>query len=157
MAGRRHLLAIIALGAALHAAGMMRAVLPAQDGLKFLRIARQFQTRPWADVVRGSDRHPLYPALVAVTEPVFAAVCGHGPDTWRLAAQAVSALAALALLVPLYGLTRDLFDERIAVLAALVYVVLPIPAAIGHDALSDSLALCGFVVALRLGAAALHT
>jgi hypothetical protein len=79
MAGRRGLLALIVLAAALHAAGIARSLLPAQDGLKFIRIARQFQTQPWADVIRGADQHPLYPALVALAEPVIALVAGHGP------------------------------------------------------------------------------
>ena len=69
----------------------------------------------------------------------------------------VAILAALAVLVPLYGLTRALFDDRIALLAALIYVLLPLPAAIGHDTLSDSLALLGAVLALRLGEVALRT
>ena len=51
--GRRSLLAIVLLAAALHAVGIARTTLPAQDGLKFIRVARQFQDRPWADVVRG--------------------------------------------------------------------------------------------------------
>jgi hypothetical protein len=129
--------------------------LPAQDGLKFLRIARAFQTQPWADVVRGTDQHPLYPALVALAEPAVASWAGHGPDTWRVAAQLVSTLAALVLLFPLHGLTRTLFGERVADLAALGFVLLPGPMAVGHDTLSDSLALCAFLVALRLGLAAL--
>ena len=143
MAGRRSLLAIVLLAAALHAIGLARTLLPAQDGLKFIRIARQFQTQPWDDVVRASDQHPLYPALIALAEPVVASVVGHGPDAWRIAAQGVSILAALAVLVPLHGLTRALFDDRIALLATLIFVLLPLPAAIGHDTLSDSLALLG--------------
>src|SRR6185437_12973035 len=119
MAGRRGLLALIVLAAALHAAGIARSLLPAQDGLKFIRVARQFQTQPWADVVRGSDQHPLYPALIALAEPVLALPLGHGPDTWRIAAQLVATLASLALIVPLFGLTRALFNERIAVVGVL--------------------------------------
>ena len=46
MASRRLLVAIVLLAAALHAIGMARAILPAQDGLKFIRIAREFQTSP---------------------------------------------------------------------------------------------------------------
>jgi hypothetical protein len=157
MAGRRGLLALIVLAAALHAAGIARSLLPAQDGLKFIRIARQFQTQPWADVIRGADQHPLYPALVALAEPVIALVAGHGPDAWRLAAQAVATLAALALLVPLYGLTRTLFDTRIALLAVLIDILLPLPASIGHDTLSDSLALLAALLALQLGEAALRS
>ena len=156
MAGRRCLLATAVLAAALHATGMARATLPAQDGLKFIRIARQFQRQPWTDVIRGSDQHPLYPALVALAEPVVALAAGHGPDAWRISAQGVSALASIALLFPLFGLTRALFDERIAALAVLIYVLLPLPAAVGHDTLSDSLALLGCLLALRLGEIALR-
>ena len=87
MASRRWLYAVAALSAALHLVGMARTPLPAQDGLKFLRVARQFQSRPWEDVVRGSDQHPLYPAFVAMCEPVVSTVIGPGPDAWRVAAQ----------------------------------------------------------------------
>ncbi|MBV8557326.1 MAG: glycosyltransferase family 39 protein [Planctomycetaceae bacterium] len=157
MAVRRSLLAIVLLAAALHAIALSWTLLPAQDGLKFIRIARQFQLQPWEDVVRGSDQHPLYPALVALAEPVAAAVVGPGPDAWRIAAQGVSILAALAVLVPLHGLTRALFDDRVALLATLIYILLPLPAAIGHDTLSDSLALLGAVLALRLGEVAIRS
>jgi 4-amino-4-deoxy-L-arabinose transferase-like glycosyltransferase len=155
MAGRRSLIAVVLLAAALHGLGITRSILPAQDGLKFIRVARSFHVQPWTDAVRGSDQHPLYPALVALAEPVVAAFAGHGPETWRVAAQGVAALAALALLVPLHGLTRALFGLRIAGLAALGFVLLPLPMAVGHDTLSDSLALLAFVLALRLGLMAL--
>src|SRR5262249_36366919 len=56
-----------------------------------------------------------------------------------------------------YGLTRALFDRRIAWLAILMYVLLPLPAAIGHETLSDSLALFAALFALALGEAALRT
>ena len=157
MARRRLLVAIVLLSAALHAIGIARSILPAQDGLKFIRIAREFQTRPWIDVIRGADQHPLYPALVAVAEPVASAFLGKGPETWRVAAQSVSAIAALALLFPLFGLARALFDERIATLAVVIYVLLPLPSEVGHDTLSDSLALLCFVSALRLGEIALQS
>ena len=154
---RRSLVAIVLLAGALHAAGIARSILPAQDGLKFIRVARGFQTQPWSDVVRGTDQHPLYPALVALAEPVVALFIGHGPDTWRYAAQGVAALAALALLIPLHGLARDLFGRRIADLTALGFVLLPLPMSVGRDTLSDSPALLGFVLALRLGLVALNT
>ncbi len=148
--------AILLLAAALHASGIARSLLPAQDGLKFIRIARAVQTQPWADVIRGSDQHPLYPALVALVEPLVACVRGHNPETWRIAAMLVAALASLLLLIPLHGLARELFGCRIADLAALGFVLLPLPMTIGRDTLSDSLALLGFVASLRLGLAALN-
>jgi hypothetical protein len=155
MTGRRRLLAIVVLAAALHALGIARTTLPAQDGLKFIRIARQFQERPAIDVIRDSDRHPLYPALIALAEPLVAALRGHGPETWRIAGQGVAALAAIAAVFPLYSLARGLFPERIAALAALLFVLLPLPSEVGRDTLSDSLGLLATLWALRLAAAAL--
>ena len=155
MAGRRPLVAIIVLASALHVVGIARSVLPAQDGLKFIRIARAFQTQPWTDVVRGSDQHPLYPALVAATEPALSLALGHGPNAWRIAAQLVSAIASVVLLIPLHSLAKQLFNSQIADLTALGYVLLPLPMAFGHDTLSDPVALCAFVYALVLGMTAL--
>ncbi len=157
MSSRRWLFAVVGLSAILHLVGMARTPLPAQDGLKFLRVARQFQTQPWVDVVRSSDQHPLYSALVAAAEPVVSLVIARKPDAWRIAAQGVSALAALALLWPLHRMTSRLFDERTANLAVLLYALLPFPAAIGHDTLSDSLALSFTVAALCLGESTLRT
>ena len=157
MPSRRWLFAVVGLSATLHVVGMARTPLPAQDGLKFLRFARQFQEQPWADVIRSSDQHPLYPALVAVAEPVVSLAVRSKPDAWRIAAQGVSALAALALLWPLHRMTWRIFDERTANLAVLLYALLPFPAAIGHDTLSDSLALSLTVAALCLGEATLRT
>jgi len=136
---------------------MSRTILPAQDGLKFIRVARQFQRMPWDDVIRGSDQHPLYSALIALAAPPVALLWGEGPTTWRIAAQLVSAIAAIATLIPLFGFARALFGERAALLATLVYALLPIPGAIGRDTLSDSLALFFFTISLRLGEVALRT
>lgn len=155
MSGRRFLLAMVALTATLHAVSIARSLLPAQDGLKFIRIAHQFQIDPWPDVVRGTDQHPLYPALIAAVEPIVAGFVGHGPDSWRIAAQLVAAIASVAILFPLFGLTRQLFDERIARIAVVIYALLPIPAEVGHDTLSDSLGLLAIVLSLRLGAMAI--
>lgn len=154
---RRCLPWIALLGAALSLAGMARTPLPAQDGLKFIRVARQFQTLPWTDVVRGSDQHPLYPGCVALVQPLAARLVGSGPDSWRIAAQGVSAVAALVLLLPLFALTRALFDEPTAAFAALLFVLLPVPAAIARETLSDALALLAFMSALQMGEYALRT
>ena len=81
---------------------MARGPLPAQDGLKFIRVARAVPASALGRRRPGTDQHPLYPALVALAEPVVATFDRRGPDAWRIAAQGVSALAALALLVPLF-------------------------------------------------------
>ena len=122
MSRRRSLIAIVLLAAALHAVGIARSILPAQDGLKFIRVARSFQVLPWTDVVRSTDQHPLYPALVALAEPCVALFNGHGPETWRVSAQLVAAVGSILLLFPLHGLARELFGARVADLTALGFV-----------------------------------
>jgi 4-amino-4-deoxy-L-arabinose transferase-like glycosyltransferase len=156
MAGRHSLFAVVLFALVLHVIAVAQTILPAQDGLKFIRIARQFQTQPWADVIRGSDSHPLYPALIAATEPAVAFCFGPGPDAWRIAAQTVAVLAAVALILPIYALTRSLFDRRIAWLAAMLAVLLPRAAELGHDTLSDSLGLLFTFLALWLAGVALR-
>lgn len=156
MARRRGLLGVMVLAAALHAWGMARATLPAQDGLIFTRVARSFHHQSWVDVVRGTDRHPLYPALVALAQPVVAAIGRPGPESWWRAAQLVSAVAAVAMLLPLHGLARRLFDGPTATLAVLLFVLLPLPARVGHDTLADGVAMLCTLAALRLGVTALE-
>ena len=158
MASRRWLLAVAALSAILHGVGIARTPLPAQDGLKFLRVAREFQTQPWLDVVRSSDQHPLYSLAIALAEPPVALACGgHGPLAWRLAAQGVSVLASVLLLWPLHLLTRRMFGDRAANLAVFLFALLPYPNVIGHETLADATALGCTVAALACGEATLRT
>lgn len=157
MAHRRSLIAIVLLAACLHTIGIARTLLPAQDGLKLIRFARQFQNDPWADVVRGADVHPLYPALVAIVEPVVAQAIGESADTWRIAAQLVAVLASLGLLIPVYFLTEAIFDRRIAFIAAGVLALLPRAAEVGRETLGDGLGLVATFMALWLAARALRS
>ncbi len=140
--------AVIGLACTIQAVGIARTKLPSHDGLKLLRTAAQFQTEPWMDVVRATDRHPLYPMLVAVCEPFFRALLGPGADTWRITAQTISGAAAVLTLVPLYLLSRRLFGAPAAWWTCLLWTILPIPAEIGHDTVADSVALSLFAVGL---------
>jgi hypothetical protein len=156
MAGRHSLHAVVLFAVVVHAIAITQTLLPAQDGLKYIRIAQQFQRQPWTDVVRASDAHPLYPALVAAVQPLLAGFAGDGPGVWRASAQLVAVIASVGLILPIYALTRLLFDRRIACLAAGLTVLLPRAAELGHDTLSDSLGLLGTFTALWLGARALR-
>jgi hypothetical protein len=156
MAGRGSLYAVVLFAVLLHTIAITRTVLPAQDGLKFIRVARQFQSEPWTEVVRRSDCHPLYPALVAAAEPLIGCVAGHGADSWRIAAQVVAVVASVLLVLPVYALARRIFDRRIACMAAALAVLLPRAGELGHDTLSDSLALFFTFLALWLGGCALR-
>ena len=153
MAQFRSLLALVLLATSLHVWSISRTLLPAQDGLKFIRVAQEFQSSSWWDAVRGADIHPLYPALVATAEPIVALFRDKGPDTWRIAAQSIAACASLGLVLVIFCLTRSLFDKRIALIAATLLALLPRAAELGHDTLADSLGLfltfLGFWLAAR--------
>jgi 4-amino-4-deoxy-L-arabinose transferase-like glycosyltransferase len=95
--------------------------------------------------------------VIALAEPAVAAAIGPGPEAWRIAAQAIAAFAAILLILPVFVFTESLFGKPAAALAALLWVILPVPAAIGRDTLSDSLALCAFGFALCWGENALRT
>jgi hypothetical protein len=153
---RMRLAWIVLAAAALHVAGVARSDLPAQDGLKFLKVAQRFQREPFLDVVRGSDQHPLYPLVVALAEPAVSGVLGPGPDSRRIAAQGVSVAASLLSLVLLAVLAGRLFGREAALVTALLGALLPEPARLGREALADPLALCGFVAALVAGEQALR-
>jgi hypothetical protein len=153
---RRTMIALVLIAVCLHAWAISRTIVPAQDGLKFLRASRSFESQAWHAAIRGTDQHPLYPMLVASARPMATAILGAGPESERIAAQAVSSLAAVATLLPLYFLARSLHGALAACLTALLYVALPLPAEIGHDCLSDSLGLFFTVSTLCLGASALR-
>jgi hypothetical protein len=154
---RRALLWIALLAAITHAVGIARTSLPAQDGLKFLRVARDFQTRSPLQVIRGTDQHPLYPALIALAEPPTRAVLGPGPDTWRIAAQGVSAIATIAVLWPLCAFATAVFGPSTGALAALLWALLPVPAEVGRDTLSDPVYVLFFAIAMACGERAIRT
>ena len=65
-------------------------------------------------------------------------------------------IASIGLILPIYAITRSLFDRRIACLAAALAVLLPRAAELGHDTLSDSLGLMCTFLALWLGAIGLR-
>src|SRR5690606_17419905 len=136
---------ILVLTASLHIVGMVRNPLPAQDGLKFIRIAREFGRQPWTDVVRNADQHPLYPALIAAAEPVVTLILDAGPTAWRVAAQSVSLLAMLVMVIPCHAFARELVGDRDAIWATFVFVSLPLMRELGHETLSDATALLGVV------------
>lgn len=154
---RRYLPWILLLASTIQVVGIARTQLPAQDGLKFIRVAQEFRQRPWSDVVRGTDQHPLYSMGIAAMEPLTTMLVGPGWVSWRIAAQAVSSIAIVLMLIPLFGVTRRLFDAPTACLATLLGAALPSICEIGHDSLSDALALCLFTTTLWLGEAALRT
>ena len=134
-----------------HLWAMARINLPSQDGLKFISIAQSFASQPAWEVIRSADQHPLYPASIALFHAILNPFSMEPHISWRLAAQAVSVIASLATLWPLYAITCRLYRPTTSLLAVLIWLALPLPISLGHETLSDSLALCFVAWALYCG------
>lgn len=134
-----------------HLWAMARINLPSQDGLKFISIAQSFASQPAWEVIRSADQHPLYPASIALFHTMLNPFSMEPHISWRLAAQAVSVIAAIATLWPLYAITCRLYRPTTSLLAVLIWLALPLPLSLGHETLSDSLALCFVAWALYCG------
>ena len=89
---------VFVLGLCLPLVGMARSSVPAQDGIKFLRVAREFQHQPFTQVVRSSDQHPLYSYLDLTSRAGVLADLGEGPEAWTRSAQLVSLVGSLLAL-----------------------------------------------------------
>lgn len=125
-----------------HLWAMLRTGIPSQDGLKFIEIAREFGHQPAWEVIRSADQHPLYPAFIAVVHVAIGSLNLADNDSWRIAAQLVSVVAAVLTLRPLYTISQRLFGQSAAWLTLFFWLVLPVPMSIGHETLSDALAIC---------------
>jgi len=120
----------------------------ARDSIGFIRYALQFENKPWQEVLLDNHQHPGYPlAIWAVSQPVRA-VFGTDPLTMRFSAQLVSALAALALLIPMFYLGKELFDPQVGFWSALLFQVFPLSGHHLSDGISEALFL--FFVAMTL-------
>ena len=120
----------------------------ARDSIGFIRYALQFEHKSWSDVLHGNHQHPGYPLAVwAVSRPVRA-WAGTDALTMRISAQLASTLAALALLVPMFYLGKELFDRQVGFWGALLFQYFPVS---GHhlaDGISEALFL--FLIAMAL-------
>ena len=86
------------------------------DGIHYIEAARHFYS---GDIQGGlgSVYPPAYPSLVALVYPMV--------GDWELAGQSLSILCGIALLFPLHALCRDLYGEKVALLACFLAAINP--------------------------------
>jgi hypothetical protein len=129
----------------------------ARDSIGFIRYALEFEHKSWQAVLLGNHQHPGYPlAIWAVSQPVRA-LAGTDPITMRISAQLASTLAALALLIPMFYLGKELFNRQVGFWGALMFQYLPIS---GHhlaDGISEALFMFLVAMALWRGVVAVRT
>ena len=104
-------------------------------GLRDIHQAEQLHRGAWRDgLFRGID-HPLHPVLIAVSHELLG---GQGPGSWQRAALLLCFTSGILLVIPLYLLALELFDEQTAWLACLLTLANPIIGFVVLNVLSES-------------------
>src|SRR6266478_2867325 len=130
----------------------------ARDSIGYIRYALQLESKPWSEVIRGSEQHPGYPtAVLMVSWPVRQWLGGTSPRSMQLSAQLATALAAILLVFPLYFLGCELYSPKVAFWGAALFQCLPATARVTADGLSEGVYFFFAVSALWLAARALRT
>lgn len=129
---------LLALCCAVQCWTVARAVAPAADAMRFIKIAQAIGEHGLANIVQAESEHVLFPCLVCLSHKVLRAGLGDLRSLWVLSAQAAAAAALVLSIVPVYFLTARVGGLRAALPAGILYAVLPDVARLGADALSDS-------------------
>ncbi|MBN9120726.1 MAG: glycosyltransferase family 39 protein, partial [Planctomycetes bacterium] len=163
------LVALVLAALAVHGWLIAHTALTARDSLGFARQALCFENPSAApphgngrpkntlDHIREGEQHPGFALAVCATDAVLKHV-SDGPTAERilLATQLTNALAATLLVVPTYLLGRMLFGRNVGFAAALLFQVLPVPAKITSDGLTEGVYLLATVSATVLGVRAVR-
>ncbi|MGL6094663.1 MAG: ArnT family glycosyltransferase, partial [Fimbriiglobus sp.] len=164
---RLRLVALMLLAVAVHGWLVANTYVTARDSLRFARAALLMGNpshgqpegeakRSVSDVFRAAEDPPGFPVAVYVTSLAVREVY-HPVDPNPLATQMLlstqiaSAVAGVLLVFPTYWLGRQLFGKFPGFIAAAVFQVLPVPAHVTADGLSDGLCLLGLGTSLFLG------
>ncbi|MGD9723322.1 MAG: glycosyltransferase family 39 protein [Pirellulales bacterium] len=137
-------------------AALLQAILIARmptisaDGIIFAKMARALERSPIA-AFRDNDQHPGYPAALLVAGRAVQWLGVHGePQAWIVGGRAVSFACGLLSVWVVWRLARDLYDTRVANLAAFIFAILPLPRLFAADAQSDVPHMCFYLIAAWL-------
>lgn len=154
---------LVAVAAGLHAWLVPHTTVPARDGVVFARAAYRFdralaggEETPLG-IVRTTEHPPGYPLAVCGVARLTGLSKGTDPPAdYLLAAQIANAAAGVLLVLPCYLIGRQAFGRNVGFAAALIFQVLPVPARVTADALSEGpfLLMVALAVAFAVRAAA---
>jgi hypothetical protein len=151
------------LALAVAAAAVLQGLLVARsptvtaDGIIFTAVARSLAQAP-IETFRVHDQHPGYPAMMlAGTQLVRFLGYRLEPESWMAGGQLVAFICGLLSVIVVWLLARDMFDTRVADLAAFVFAMLPLPRWTAADALSDTPHLLFYLLAVWLASSAISS
>ena len=102
------------------------------SGVRYVEAAQQFAVGNFHEGLM-IEKLPFYPLLI-VAFHLFV-------RDWELSAQLISLFAMVGALVPLYWLTKDLFDEKVAFWTGMAFVLSPIFNGYAVDVIRDPIFL----------------
>ncbi len=153
------LLALLLIAIAVHAWLVAHTAITARDSTGYARVALNLSNpnacsdcdhRQRIDVIRTAEQPPGYPIAIWVVEKALRPLGMPLSDRSLLAAQLANAMAAVLLVVPMYLTGRILFSRNVGFAAALLFQVLPVPARMTSDGLSEGVYLLIVGIALVL-------
>lgn len=163
------LAALALVAVAVHGWLVAHTAVTARDSLGFARLALCFENPSAApphengrpkntlDHIRAAEHPPGYPLAVWATDAALGVVSSRPlPDRALLAAQLANAIAAVLLVIPTYMIGRMLFSRNVGFAAALLFQVLPVPARITSDGLTEGVYLLATGSAIMLGVRAVR-
>ncbi len=164
------LAALAVVAVAVHGWLISHTALTARDSLGFARQALCFanpsavpvpdggRPKTTIDLVRAAEQPPGYPLAVWAVDSALKHVSSRPvADRLLLSAQIANALAAVLLVIPTYLIGRMLFGRNVGFAAALLFQVLPVPARITSDGLTEGLYLLCSAGAIVFGVRAVRT
>lgn len=119
-----------------------RAPLAAQDAVEFVSVAQRIEADGLAATIRREQVAPLFPATVCATHAVLESVGLIDSAAWGRAAQIAAAVPLVLAVVPVFLLARRLAGPEAALIASLLFCLLPATSRLGADGISDALHLC---------------
>jgi hypothetical protein len=151
---------LLGLAAGVHAWLVAHTTVPARDAMGFARQAVGLgKPATFVETVRNPEnkQHPGYPLTVLAAAVVVREVYkAPPPEQMLLATQVASSVAGILLVIPMYLLGRMLFGRFAGFAGAALFQVLPVPAHITSDGLTEALYLLCAVSAVGCAAAGLR-
>jgi hypothetical protein len=130
----------------------------ARDGIGYIDYSARLRQEPWTQVLPTVEQHPLYPMNLIWMSKLSEAVQGEASyQTWQWSALLTNSLHGLLLVIPLYLVGKEVFGRRVGFWSALIFEVLPVPAHVTTDALSEGTALLWATTALLFAVWGLRT
>jgi hypothetical protein len=140
--------ALVGLACTVQAWMIGRAVVPAQDSIRYLIVAQAIARDGLLTTLGKQPEQPLFPALICLTHAMLQSVGMTDDIHWASSLQIAAALSLVVAVVPVYLLFRRLVGPRAALCGGVLFCLAGEIARLGADGLADSTHLLFFFLAL---------